>query len=82
MFTEKMFTKNYYVSGGLLRWQRGKEPAYQGKRYKQCKFDLWVGRIPWRKACQSTPSILAWKIPWTEEPGKLQSTGSHRVGHD
>ena len=27
-------------------------------------------------------SILAWRIPWTEEPGKLQSIGSHRVGHD
>ena len=27
-------------------------------------------------------SILAWKIPWTEEPGKLQSMGSQRVGHD
>ena len=27
-------------------------------------------------------SILAWKIPWTEEPGRLQSIGSPRVGHD
>ena len=27
-------------------------------------------------------SILAWKIPWTEEPGGPQSTGSQRVGHD
>ena len=27
-------------------------------------------------------STLAWKIPWTEEPGGLQSTGSQRVGHD
>ena len=27
-------------------------------------------------------SILAWKIPWTEEPGKLQSTGSQRLRHD
>ena len=27
-------------------------------------------------------SILAWKIPWTEEPGGLQTTGSQRVGHD
>ena len=27
-------------------------------------------------------SILAWKIPWTEEPGELQSIGSQRVGHD
>ena len=27
-------------------------------------------------------SVLAWKIPWTEEPGGLQSMGSQRVGHD
>ena len=27
-------------------------------------------------------NILAWRIPWTEEPGGLQSMGSHRVGHD
>ena len=27
-------------------------------------------------------SILAWDIPWTEEPGELQSTGSQRVGRD
>ena len=27
-------------------------------------------------------SSLAWKIPWTEEPGRLQSMGSQRVGHD
>ena len=27
-------------------------------------------------------STLAWRIPWTQEPGGLPSTGSHRVGHD
>ena len=27
-------------------------------------------------------SILAWRIPWTEEPGRLQSMGSQRAGHD
>ena len=27
-------------------------------------------------------SILSWRIPWTEEPGGLQSMGSQRVGHD
>ena len=27
-------------------------------------------------------SVLAWKIPWTEEPGRLQSVGSQRVGHN
>ena len=30
----------------------------------------------------SHSSILAWRIPWTEEPERLQSTGSHRVGHN
>ena len=27
-------------------------------------------------------SVLAWRIPWTEKPGRLQSMGLHRVGHD
>ena len=27
-------------------------------------------------------SVLAWKMPWTEEPGRLQSTGSQRAGHN
>ena len=34
------------------------------------------------KAMAPHSSILAWKIPWTEEPGRLQSMGSRRVGHD
>ena len=33
------------------------------------------------KAMAPHSSTLAWKIPWTEEPGGLQSMGSHRVGH-
>jgi len=28
------------------------------------------------------PSVLAWRIPWKEEPGRLQSMGLQRVGHD
>ena len=34
------------------------------------------------KAMAPHSSTLAWKIPWTEEPGRLQSMGLHRVGHD
>ena len=34
------------------------------------------------KAMAAHSSVLAWTIPWMEEPGGLQSTGSHRVGHD
>ena len=33
------------------------------------------------KAMATHSSTLAWKIPWTEEPGRLQSMGSHRIGH-
>ena len=35
-----------------------------------------------QKAMAPHSSALAWKIPWTEEPGRLQSMGSRRVGHD
>ena len=34
------------------------------------------------KEMATHPSILAWRIPWTEEPGGLQSMRSQRVGHD
>ena len=34
------------------------------------------------KAMAPHSSTLAWKVPWTEEPGGLPSVGSHRVGHD
>ena len=34
------------------------------------------------KGTAAHSSILAWRIPWTEEPGGLQSMGSERVGHD
>ena len=37
---------------------------------------------PLEKEMAPHSSILAWKIPWMEEPGGLQSTGSQRVGHD
>ena len=37
---------------------------------------------PLEKAMATHSSILAWEIPWTQEPGGLQSTGSQRVGHD
>ena len=46
-----------------------------------------IGSIPgWEDPLEegmiTYSSILAWRIPWTEEPGGLQSVGSQRVGHD
>ena len=37
---------------------------------------------PLKKATVTHSRTLAWKIPWTEEPGRLQSMGSLRVGHN
>ena len=58
-------------------------PSFPGdsdhKECLQCRrpgFDSWVGKISWRKGMAIHPSILAWRIPWAEEPGGLQSMGS------
>ena len=40
------------------------------------------GEDPLEKEMATHSSILAWKIPWTEDPGGLQSMGPQRVGHD
>ena len=45
-------------------------------------FSPWVGKIPPEKDMATRFSILAWRIPWTEEPGRLQSLGLQRVRHD
>ena len=37
---------------------------------------------PLEKELATHSGVLAWRIPWTEEPGRLQSMGSQRVGHD
>ena len=48
--------------------------------------ETWVQSLgredPPEKDMATHSSILAWKIPWTEEPGRLQSMGSQRLGHD
>ena len=48
--------------------------------------ETWVQSLGWEalleKEMATHSSTLAWKIPWTEEPGKLQSMGSKRVGHN
>ena len=48
--------------------------------------ETWVQSLgreyPLEKEMASHTSILAWRIPWTEEPARLQATGLQRVGHD
>ena len=48
--------------------------------------ETWVQTLgwedTWEKETATHSSVLAWRIPWTEEPGGVLSLGSHRVGHN
>ena len=48
--------------------------------------ETWVQSLGWEDPLEEEmaahSSILAWKMPWTAEPGRLPSMGSQRVGHD
>ena len=48
--------------------------------------ETWVRSLGWEDPLEEEmathSSTLAWEIPWMEEPGRLQSMGSRRVGHD
>ena len=45
-------------------------------------WETWVWEDPLEKEMAIHSSTVAWKIPWTEELGRLQSMGSQRVGHE
>ena len=68
-----MILREQVFSGG----SDGKESA--------CSAETWVQSLgrehPLEKGTATYSSILFWRIPWTEEPGELQSIGSQRVGH-
>ena len=58
----------------------------QGVKNLPAMRETWVRSLGWEepleKGMATHPIILAWRIPWTEDPGELQFMGSQRVGHD
>ena len=65
----------------IPRWCRTKEFTCQGRRCKKHRFNpSWEDPLDEEMATHS--SILVWKIPWTEEPGRLQSMESQTIRHD
>ena len=73
-----MFNDTSIVLYGLLRWLSGKDPPTMQERWVQS-----LGRKdPLEKEMATHSSILAWRIPWTQEPGRVQSMESQRIGHD
>ena len=59
----------------LLQWQSDSSLSHQGS-------PLFCVCVYLEEEMVTHSSILAWKIPWTEEPGRLQSTGLQRVRHE
>ena len=67
----------WYFRASLVAQMVKNLPAMQETRVRS------LGREdPLEKGMATHSSILAWRSPWTEEPGGLQSIGSQRVGHD
>ena len=58
----------------------------QRVKYLPVTRETWVPSLDWEdpleKGMTTHSSILAWRIPWSEESGGLQSMGSQRIGHD
>ena len=71
----KLLQKQFWAS--LVAQRLKRLPAMQ---------ETWVQLMGWEDSLAESMAIhsciLAWRIPWTEEPRGLQSTGSQRVGHD
>ena len=69
-----------------MRWLIGASLVAQLIKNLPAVQDTQVRSLGWEdpleKGMATHSSILAWKIPWMEEPGRLQSMGLQRVGHD
>ena len=73
--TKGKLLESLKYSIGLPWWLSGKEST---RRHRACVFDPKV----WSRKWQPTPVFLPGKIPWTEEPGRLQPIGSPGVRRD
>ena len=77
-FNVKIYIESYEVDWATLGAQMVKNPPAMQ--------ETWVQSLGWEdpleKGMATHSSILAWRISWTEELGRLQSMGSQRVGHD
>ena len=70
----------------ILSLPKVTSPVAQMVKRLPTRQETWVRSLGWEdlleKEIVTHSSILAWKIPWMEEPGRLQSMGSQRVGHN
>ena len=81
--TERVYLVNYYMFILYVFW--ASLVAHMVKHLTATQ-ETQVQSLDWedplKKGMEIHSSIPAWKIPWTEEPGELQSMGSRRIGYD
>ena len=71
-----------YEFRGFPGGESSKEPACQCRRHRRHGFDPWGLEDLLEKEMATYSGILAWRILWIEEPGRLQSTGLQRIRYD
>ena len=73
----------YFICSGVYMCFRGGSDS-KGFACSEGRpvIDPWIGKIPLQEEMTTHCGIFTWRIPWTEEPGRLQSIGSQRVEHD
>ena len=67
---------------GLPQWRSGKESACQCRMCKRCRFDPWVGKIPWRRKWQLTPVLFPRESHGQRSLVGYSPSGHKRVRHD
>ena len=77
----------HFTNGKMRVWANdggasGKEPSASAGTLSLVQILSLGLEDPLEEGMATHSSILAWRIPWTQEPGGLQSMGSQRVGHD
>ena len=77
LFTQQILSTYYMHIASLVAQRLKCLPPMRETRVRSLGWE-----DPLEKEMVTHSSILAWRMPWTEEPGRLQSTGSQRVGHD
>ena len=83
VYLSRHFLHKYkHIHTLYMRGTSGKESTGQCTRNRRCKVQSLNLEDPLEEKMAPYSSILAWKIPGAEEPGRLQSMGPQRVGHD
>ena len=92
-YRRSLYKANYFKSegGGINKWKRkGKKGGKKGNYFRKKGYlravelhnCLSLDRPILEEGMATHCNILAWRVPWTEEPGRLQPIGPQRVRHD